>query len=385
MISISDKRLCCGCSACASVCPKDAITMRPDPLGFLYPEVDPSLCVECGLCVKVCDFTDDAQHRHSDVESLEVLAARTKDEKALSGSQSGGVFPILADKVLSRGGVVYGAAFNEDFSVSHRRAETVSEALAFRGSKYVESRIDGVFRMVKDDLGSGRTVLFSGTPCQVAGLHSYLPENLKKDLYLVDIVCHGVPSPSIWKDYVSYNAGKGTVVKADFRDKGVGGWKIHKESFEYSNGYKCCSESYKTLFYKNIMLRKSCEICPYDISVRYSDITIADFWGIGEIFPDMDDDKGISMVVCNSPEGAALFESVSEHMYVRKASVSAGFLEKHNPNMLHHSVISPERDELERMYVTKGLGYVMRRWSDRGWRYRLWKVKVFLKGIAGLK
>lgn len=385
MIEIADKRNCCGCSACAAVCPVDAVTLRPDALGFMYPEVDTSVCIGCGLCEKVCDFHPAANKPGHDDISLNVYAARSSDSRNLMTSQSGGIFPVLAEEILSQGGTVYGAAFNDDFSVSHQRAETMEEADRFKGSKYVESRMEGVFRSVKADLLAGRPVLFTGTPCQVAGLASYIPDALKNDLYLVDIACHGVPSPAVWKDYVDFRQKKGRVVKADFRDKSVAGWKIHKESFLYENGARTVSETYRLLFYKNIMLRRNCEVCPYDIFSRPSDLTLADFWGIGDVMPEYDDCKGISMVVCNTSKGDTLFKKVSAALEISQTTVSGEFLKAKNPNLLRPSGFSPERDRFEKAYVERGLKYVMRRWSDWGWRYRAWKLKVLIKRIAGRK
>ena len=237
MIQITDKSDCCGCTACASICAHDAITMKPDPLGFLYPVVDISKCVDCGLCEKVCQFNN-----HYDtslnLEKPIAYAARHKDMDKIMKSRSGAAFIAISDYILEKGGVVYGAGYKDHFRVAHKRATTKEERDEFRGSKYVQSDLTGVFKQVKEDLKRGLTVLFSGTPCQTSGLSSYIGRRLRENLFLVDIVCHGVPGPYIWRDYLAYIEKKhgSRVVKVNFRDKEIYGWKAHKETFEFVGG-----------------------------------------------------------------------------------------------------------------------------------------------------
>lgn len=386
MIRIKDMARCCGCTACQAVCPHDAISMRPDALGFMYPEADPERCTDCGLCDKVCDFVkglDDKRLIDAKEGGCNVLAVRHKDDGVLSKSQSGGVFTALSDVVLSEGGVVYGAAFDKDFKVVHRRAETAQERDKFRGSKYVQSDIGDSFREVKRDLLKGMTVMFTGTPCEVAGLASFIPPSLRENLILVDFVCHGVPSPQVWHDYLAFRQKEGRIVKADFRDKGAG-WKIHKESFEYEDGSSRSFETYKVLFYKNIMLRRSCGACPYDISSRRSDLTIADFWGIDEVLPDFDSEKGASMVITHTVKGEGLVRKSLEDLISCPVVLTDEFMARKNPNLLRSSRIYHERDEFERIYPEKGFVYAAKRWGDMGWRYKAWKMKVLIRKILGI-
>lgn len=232
MPNLKQGKDCCGCTACASICGKKAITMAPDSLGFLYPQVDTDLCVDCGLCEKVCNFSND----YSTPENFSVpepYGVRLKDNSEVMKSRSGGAFKAFSDWVLNRNGVVYGAGFKEHFKVAHCRATTPEERDIMRGSKYVQSDLHGVFQSVKSDLVQGKWVLFSGTPCQTSALQSYLPIKLQSNLLLVDIVCHGVPSPKFWKDYIDYieqKEGK-EIIKVYFRDKEKFGWKDHRESF----------------------------------------------------------------------------------------------------------------------------------------------------------
>lgn len=237
MIQITDKEQCSGCTACASVCPKDAIEMRPDGMGFLYPEVDKSKCIDCGRCEQVCSFND-----HYDtslnLSRPDVYGARHKDMREVETSRSGAAFIALSDYILKQGGVVYGAGYKDHFRVAHKRATTKEERDEFKGSKYVQSDLRGVFRQVKKDLEEGRVVMFSGTPCQTAGLNAFIGKRLRERLYLVDIICHGVPSPYIWRDYIAYIEKKhgDKICWVNFRDKQAYGWTAHHETFKFVKG-----------------------------------------------------------------------------------------------------------------------------------------------------
>ena len=224
MIKITDPSKCCGCTVCSAICRHGAIQMKPDKLGFLYPEVNEAKCVECGLCDKVCAFVKDGVTVcpvSKDAE-IEVLAARHKDAEVLAQSQSGGAFTAMAEQVLKESGVVYGAAFDESHMVHHLRVDSLEGLAALRGSKYVQSDLRGsageILGQILDDLNNGFKVLFTGTPCQVAGLKSYIPKSVQEGLYTVDFVCHGVPSPAVWKDYLNYMGRHGEIVKANFKE-----------------------------------------------------------------------------------------------------------------------------------------------------------------------
>lgn len=361
MIRITDKTQCCGCSACFTACPKDAITMKPDALGFRYPEVDADRCIDCGICEKVCAFGP-----VGDGALPEPFAVRHKDFPSVRESTSGAAFTALSDKVLDEGGSVYGAAYDEGFRVVHKRAETRKERDGFRKSKYVQSDMGDVFRQVRADLKEGKKVLFSGTPCQVAGLKSYIGPALCKGLYLVDIVCHGVPSPKVWEAYLEWMQERegGKVLGVNFRDKAYG-WRSCVETFEFK-GKKVASKSYAFMYYKHLALRESCSVCPYASVRRPSDITLADYWRKDKTCPDFaSDNMGCSLVLCHTSKGRELLQSVSDSLMMAHADLGQCI----QPNMIKPSALHPQRKRFEHDFGTRGLEYVMKRYGDRGWRY----------------
>ena len=366
MIRITDKSKCSGCTACHVVCPHGAIHMKPDIMGFLYPEVDMTRCTDCGLCDKVCVFYRQMPRNKEPLAK----AARNLDVESLMGSRSGAVFPLLAAEIIGAGGIVYGAAFDDDFRVVHKRAETMEEADSFRGSKYVQSYMADMFKKVRKDLWEGHTVLFSGTPCQVHGLSSYIPDKLKDKLLLVDIVCHGVPSPYVWRDYLEYQRNRlgASISEVSFRDKKSYGWAAHKETYRVA-GELYTDTSFTHLFAKDIMLRPSCYACPYAGVHRQSDITLADFWGWQKSVPDINtDDRGVSLVLINSEKGSEMIERCSHALDIRNVELKDCL----QPNLCHPSVPDKDYGKFTDDYAKKGLEYVLRRYGNLGWRYKVY-------------
>ena len=370
MIRIKDPADCCGCTACASICNHDAITMEPDALGFLYPKVDESKCVECGLCEKVCAFNDNYD-KSLNLPRPDAYAARHKDMDEVMKSRSGAAFVAISDYILEQGGVVYGAGYKDHFRVAHKRATTKEERDEFRGSKYVQSDLTGVFSQVKQDLKNGLIVLFSGTACQTAGLKSYIGNKLSANLYLIDIVCHGVPSPFIWRDYIAHLEKKygSEISSVNFRDKQMYGWRAHHETFKYKSGGGKMRYTY--LFYKNIILRKSCAKCHYTNLKRPSDITLADFWGWEKTDKHFNEDnKGCSLVFCNTEKGRRLFECVRDRMNVIPAKIE----NCKQPNLEKPTEEHPLRDEFEKDYAQYGFYYTLKKYGPKG-------IKTTLKDI----
>lgn len=327
MINIKEKHDCCGCSACTQVCPKQCISFNEDSEGFRYPLVNKELCVDCGMCEKVCPVINQSNER----KPLKVLAAKNPNEEIRIKSSSGGIFTMLAEKVIKEGGVVFGAKFNQDWEVIHDFTETIDGISAFRGSKYVQSFIGDNYSKVEAFLKEGKKVLFSGTPCQIAGLKLFLRKEYD-NLLLVDFVCHGVPSPLVWRMYlkelVASIATKNSVFTAykpenikiediQFRDKEKG-WKKYSFLLKLSatqGAEKNTVFFLETLdknmfmrgFLSDLYLRPSCYKCPSKSLKSGSDITIADYWGIENVIPEFDDDKGVSLVLINTIKGENLY------------------------------------------------------------------------------
>lgn len=365
MISIDSPEKCCGCTACASICVHDAITMEPDSMGFLYPKVDANKCVECGLCEKVCQFNDNYD-RSLNLDQPLAFAARHKDMGEIMKSRSGAAFVAVSDYILELGGIVYGAGYKDHFRIAHKRAATKEERNELRGSKYVQSDMRGVFRQVKEDLKNGSFVLFSGTPCQTSGLNAFVGGKLRENLYLVDIVCHGVPGPFIWRDYLSFLERKhgSKITYVNFRDKELYGWKAHKETFMFEREED--KISYPFLFYQSILFRQSCSICPFTNLQRPSDITLADYWGWERTDSTFNiDDRGCSLVLCNTKKGCALFEAVQNRMNILPADLS-NIMQTHlsKPLGMH-----PDRMKFESSYSKLGLEKTLQRFGYIGIRH----------------
>jgi coenzyme F420-reducing hydrogenase beta subunit len=336
--------------------------MQPDALGFLCPEADAAKCVDCGFCDKVCAFNE-RYPRSTDFVEPRVFAAKQKDAVEVEKSQSGGMFAALSDYVLETHGVVYGAGYTGHFRVVHKRAVTKEERDELRGSKYVQSDMNTIFTQVRDDLVRGKKVLFSGTPCQVAGLHSFLLNANTKtaNLYMCDLVCHGVPSPYFWRDYVAYIEAKKKreVVKVNFRDKKFG-WRAHKESFTFADGY---TYTYTYTFYHHVMLRHSCGKCPFTNTRRPSDITLGDFWGIERLDPNFGaDNRGVSLVLVNSSKGFELFNAVKDRLVYIPGTVEQCL----QPQLQYPAEIHPMRGNFERDYVARDFAYMIRKYGDMG-------------------
>lgn len=377
MIKINNPSDCCGCTACASICAHDAISMEPDALGFLYPKVDASKCVECGLCEKVCQFNDNYDRSLNFKEPI-AYAARHKNINEIMKSRSGAAFVAISDYVLEQGGVVYGAGYKDHFRVAHKRATTKEERDEFRGSKYVQSDLTGVFRQVKEDLKNGLTVLFSGTPCQTAGLNAFIGKKLRQNLILVDIVCHAVPSPFIWRDYINYIEIKygSKISKSEFRDKRAGWDSPHKECFTMSDGSIHTDFIHRFFFYKSLSIRISCGNCKYTNYYRPSDITLGDFWGYERCVPTMNiDNCGISLVLLNSQKGVSIFDKVTESLDFEKVSL----ISTYQWNLEHPTQMNKSVMEFQYYYSSRGFNYVLKKYGPLSYSYKL---KLILKKIC---
>ncbi len=304
MIRITDKSLCCGCTACMNICPAQCIVMRRDREGFDYPVANPDLCIGCGKCESVCPVLNPRD------EAAVVRTVAARNDEYVDGSSSGGIFPAVAESVINSGGVVYGAVVNDDMSIGHTDAEDMAGVGRMRGSKYVQSDLYGTFDEVRSHLSEGRKVLFTGTPCQVAGLNSYLGKPYE-ELLTMDCACHGVPSPGLWEQYVKaleVEAG-GRMKSVRFRDKSRS-WMHYDFSCEFDTGGKrtwihvpYIKDPYMALFVQNMTLRPSCYKCPVRKGRSGSDLTSADLWNVRNVIPELNDDKGVSLLLVNTEKG----------------------------------------------------------------------------------
>lgn len=312
MINLSDKSQCCGCEACRTICPKHCITMQEDSEGFLYPKVNEDTCIDCGLCEKVCPILNPVNNS----AEPEVYAAINNDENIRMQSSSGGIFTLLAERVVNKGGVVFGACFDKDWNVVHDYTETIDGLSRFRGSKYVQSVIGDSFQKAKSFLDEGREVLFSGTPCQIAGLKNFLKKQYDS-LLSVEVVCHGAPSPKVWLKYISAMP---DIHQMSFRSK-INGWKKYNVSFSFKDGTKEETEFYKNtymnVFLSNLSLRPSCYACPAKLLKSQCDIALADFWGVDKISPEIDDDKGCGLVLVHNQEKLKLLNFLNCRFYAQ--------------------------------------------------------------------
>ncbi len=303
MIHITDKSLCTGCTACMNICPAQCIVMRRDREGFDYPVANPDLCIKCGKCESVCPVLNPRES----AEPLESFAAR--NDGFMDGSSSGGVFPALAAEVIKAGGVVYGAIINEDMTIGHTDAEDMAGVEKMRGSKYVQSDLYGTFDEVKHHLEEGRKVLYTGTPCQIAGLNSYIGK-MYDNLLTIDFACHGVPSPGLWEKYVRAleKAHGGRMAEVRFRDKSRS-WMHYDFTVIFDSGVEIrrpyIRNPYMALFVQDMSLRPSCYSCPSRRGRSGSDLTLADLWNVAAVAPGMDDDRGVSLAMANTEKGLA--------------------------------------------------------------------------------
>lgn len=343
MIVLAKKEDCTGCFACASTCPTGCICMESDEEGFLYPSADEADCTMCGLCAAVCPV----RNQYETHGQPEAFACRNKDDSTRLQSSSGGIFSALAEQVIRDGGVVFGAVFDGSSVVSHTYIDTTDQLSRLRGSKYVQSRIGESYCDAKRFLEQGRQVLFSGTPCQIGGLLSYLGKP-HDNLLCIDLICCGVPSPKLWERYLSFRKDRAgsSIHQVSFRDK-TRGWRQASVRILFTNGaeYRQTHEKdpYMRTFSSCISLRPSCYVCKFRTLSRQSDLTLGDFWGIEQVLASIDDDLGTSLVLVHSEKGVRhLYRIRQELIELRSVDVEAAL--QYNPRALRSVEIHPKRD-----------------------------------------
>lgn len=341
-----NKSSCYGCSACYQICNIGAISMKQDEEGFFYPIVDKDRCIDCGLCVKICPSINFNTNTRIPLKSY---AAFSSSQSVVKESSSGGVFYELSKNLLNRGGIIYAVRFDDKLNVVHDSFTKIDDIVPFLKSKYVQSSVEKSFCKIKKNLMQERVVLFVGTPCQVAGLKSYLRKEYD-NLYTIDIACHGVPSPKVWQKHLEcvkgFLKGNAPLLFVNFREKN-NSWRKYNVSYKFGD---TCDNSELSLFHLNdsymkgyllnLYLRPSCHECKYRKFSSGSDITISDFWGVEYLYPEKNNDKGISLVMVHSEKGNAL---INENSSIYKWEVDYFDAIKYNNGLSQVAVAHKKR------------------------------------------
>ena len=341
-VLVLEKEKCTGCGACFNICPSGAISMQENNEGFLYPEIDEEKCTDCGLCAKSCACLNPKYENRKNPECYAFMAS---DEERMKSS-SGAAFPVLAYEFIKNGGYVSGAVWNNDFGVEHIVSNNPEDIEKMRGSKYLQSDTKHCYTKIKELLNTGEKVLFTGCPCQVAGLKKYLQKDYE-NLFCIDIICHGVPSPKVFKKYVEeeilQNDGE-KWINTNFRDK-ISGWNnssITTKTTKNTGTNSIQTDTFMQAFLKNICLRQSCAVCQFATLPRQGDITIGDFWKIKNFRKKYDDKKGTSVVLLNNKKGRFLSKILKEKSILYK-SINIKHAIIGNPNLIKPSVFHKNR------------------------------------------
>lgn len=375
--------LCTGCGLCAQICPEHAIKMKADGEGFLFPQIDTDKCTDCGKCLSGCPRI--SSDKNCGGEPKAVYACQAKDPKILVEATAGGLFPVMAKWIIHNGGVVFGAAYDENMKVVHRGAYTMDEVAAFNGSKYVQSDCTKALQEAVAILKEGKKVLFSGTPCQIAALLTLCSEADRENLFTIDVVCYGVPSPGLFRAYLDAVEAEGDFKVTDFRfrDKHTNGWShttvIRKQ---YADGREEITEQidhskipYYKMFGTRNCFRRSCYDCKYNTLQRVSDITTGNFWGIENISKAFDTYMGVSMALLNTEKGVALFEAVRDELFVESRSLEDAV--QANDALVKGSVYPKQRDAIYRLFRKEGFQAQFKKYyTDTWWKKVRFKISI---------
>lgn len=377
-----NKQECSGCTACMNACPTAAITMQEDNEGFLYPVINEYTCINCGLCRKVCSW----EHpKYVGEENPMVLASVLKDKAERQRSTSGGGFYAIAEWIVKHGGIVYGAAFDDNLQLHHIGVETTEGLQKLRGSKYLQSELGAIFKDVERNLKAGRWCYFTGTGCQIAGLKAYLRKDYPT-LVTSDLVCHGVPSQKLFNEHISYMEKKynDKVVTYQFRDYKMGGGC---ETCGFANRKPVIKPSYVLSpylysFMYGYTYRYSCYKCPYAHVPRQGDITLADFWGVQYYYPKFDRSNGVSLLLLNTPKGQEIWDRIKGDCSFEVSNVKDA--SKYNGNLIHPSDMPAIRRSVFQEIESNGYGKVAKELFRPPHFYRL-KIVYFLMSFRTVK
>lgn len=318
------KDKCCGCWACVNICPKHCISMHMDEEFFNYPAIDHHSCIGCGLCMKVCPSQ---MGKKFDIQTCKSYAAVNNSDIVRHNSSSGGAFHEIACQFFSENGVVYGAAFTSEWRVAHIKVDNLSELYRIQKSKYLQSSLNDIYNQIKTDLRNGQKVLFSGTPCQVMGLKNLPWAKNDGNLICVDIACHAVPSEKSWEYYLSsLGVDKSDITNLDFRDNAFP-WHNYTLTIHTKDGVSfsepCDKNPFMLGFIYNLTDRPSCHNCPAKGLQSGSDLMLADFWGVEKILPDMDDNKGTSLIIVKTESGNEILNRIASKFKIVSVSNDA--------------------------------------------------------------
>lgn len=373
MLEIKDKSKCCGCGACINVCTKGCIKMERDGEGFYYPSINKEKCMECGLCEKVCPMII----KTKEANNLISYAAYSKDNDVLYKSSSGGLFTHLAQYILKDKGVVYGAAFNEKNQVQHIRVDGVQQLELIKKSKYVQSNIKEIFKSVRQDLIDEKKVLFTGVGCQINGLVNYLnvlKVNCEK-LFLIDIICHGVPSEKVWEKYLS-ELGVDREVSVDFRNKDNGWVNYNIKIGNYNKSHY--QDAYMKTFLSDCNLRESCYNCNSKGQNRYADITLGDFWGVNALDITTKNNMGTSAIIVHTDKGNSLIDAIHDDVFLE--TVDYEDVIKGNPSYFSSSKRNKNRDKFFENLDKYDLNRLSKKYCDVNFINKIkYKIKRILK------
>jgi Coenzyme F420-reducing hydrogenase, beta subunit len=381
MLEIQKKRKCTGCGACSNVCPTAAITMRADSEGFSYPLIDDGKCIDCKKCKNVCPTRKENQAEWSLASKKESYLCYINDEQARLASSSGGIFYALAMACIRSGGVVFGVKFDKEWKAVHAEALDAAEVARFQVSKYVQSDIGDTYKKAKAYLEEGKKVLFSGAPCQIAGLKKFLGRDYE-NLTTCDFICHGVPSPGVWQSYVKYREEQAgaKAMQVQFRDKTEGWLNSFFFSFLFHNKEKYRKYKTKDIYYKgflnNLFVRPCCHKCSFKGFRRAADITIADAWGIQTYAPEFYDEKGVSVIISHTDRGADAYDAIQGAMTSRHIDVEKPI--QYNANFHHSEMCSLHRKKFFADWKARGIEIAVEsnlKFYD----------KLFRKGVSILK
>ncbi len=375
--------LCCGCMACINVCPVHAIQRVVDEKGFYSVSVDSEVCINCGKCLSVCPIHYTQEERKPEMHEVQqIYAVQAKDGEKRLKSQSGGAYTLFAKAILEDQGILYGVSFEKNEAV-YIRVDEINKLELLKGSKYIQANMGNVIEQVESDLADGRVVLYAGTPCYVEGLLKCLKEKRVRtsNLYTIDLVCHGVPSPGIFKDYLSVleNQYEEDVHSFNFRDK-LFGWGDHVCSYKV-NGKKFFSRDFVNIFYSSVCLNESCYVCRYSSMHRVSDITIGDYWGIKESYPDMDDNLGTSLVILNTEKGKELFECIKDKIVYQRTPAS----DCKQRNLMSPTEKSEKYDEFWQLYYERGFLKAVQEYCDYKGKEERWASELYESLCAQLE